>query len=1022
MHKEIVRRPIAVGMVFLSLAILGVVSLLKLPIAMLPKVSIPQITVRTQMADASATVLEQQVVQNLRNSLMQLPHLKDIHSDSRDGSGTISLRFYYGTDIDRAFVATHEKIDRTLSMLPKELERPQVMKASVTDLPVCYIQVTPRDSVTSTNFLALSKFVHSVVLRRLEQIPEVAMVDQSGVMRSQIVLIPNSPMLQMHHITMDDLERYLRNSQVHCNDLRVVDGAYEFFFSYNGSIQTRADLEKLYYKHEGVTIPLKELVSIEERMVPHQGLVLDGGKRAISLAVIQKSEARFQDLKASLNEVMNDLTAAYPSLHFEVNRDQTTLLSYAIENLKQSLWIGALLAVIVMFFFMKDFRVSLLMTITIPISLVICFMGFYWLHITMNLISISGLILGVGMMIDNAIIVMDNITQHRERGASLEDACVVGASEVFKPMLSSALTTCAVFVPLIFLSGISGALFYDQAMAITLGLGISLLVSVTFLPVVYRLIFQHDTKVDFKETHWVEKLIDIYERCMIFCMRRRGLILSLSLVVMVAGGWIGVMLPKQMIPTVAQNEFGVKISWNRPVTLVENRNRVTQILDGVKDKTTMSVAYVGTQDFVMFQGDATGVGDAMLYLSTAQSDSLDVVAQMIVDGIYDVYPEASVSVVPSENFLTLFLGGEQAPVQARFLLDDMENISPLHEVWDGLENLSALDTVPEISLKEVCQIELDPIKMQAWSIDPQQVEKMLKRTLGQETILTVSEGVSRVPVVLTMPRQKDFDFMNKGCVLNGQGDPIPLSHIAKGLAIERLKNIEGGTVGSYYPLDINHVEQLKDANLLMSAINKVVDRVKNVSVVYGGSIWERDSMINELIGVFVVSLLLLYLIMTIQFESFVLPFIVLVEVPIDLFGVMGMLWIFGQSINLMSLIGVVVMSGIIINDSILKIDTIQALMIQEHMSLYRALLVGGRRRFKSIVMTSLTTIFAMIPFLFGSGIGNDLQVPLAISVIGGMTLGTLVSLFVVPLLFVLVMKRRRNGKRRIYGESKNVSL
>ncbi|QZT38853.1 efflux RND transporter permease subunit [Halosquirtibacter xylanolyticus] len=1007
MHKEIVRRPIAIGMIFLSLTILGIVAFLKLPIAMLPKVHIPQITVRVNQPNVSASVIEQQATSPLRSSLMQLPHLKEIHSDSRDGSAVLSLRFYYGTDIDRAFIATHEKIDRTLSSLPKEMERPQVMKASVTDLPTCYIQITSKKGEDNQTFLNLSKFTQAVVLRRLEQIPEVAMIDHTGMITSQITIRPNHKALTAHHITIEALEQFMRQSQIRCNDLRVVDGAYEFYINYNGSIQTPEDLNQLMFTQGGRSIPLTRLVNIKEEMKPHQGEVIEGHRSAISLAVIQKSEARFEDLKTALNEVIVDLQKGYPELSFTITRDQTTLLAFAIDNLKQSLFIGALLAILIMFFFMKDYRVSLLMTLTIPVSLIICFMGFYFLGITMNLISISGLILGVGMMIDNAIIVMDNITQHRERGTSLDHACIEGASEVFKPMLSSALTTCAVFIPLIFLSGISGALFYDQAMAITIGLGVSLLVSVTFLPMAYRITFIRKQQVDFTENRWVKHLIHLYEKGMVYCLRHSRRMTALSFLMMVAALWMARTLPKQVMPTISQNEIGVKISWNRPITLKENRLRVHALLDNLTPKPTMSVGYLGTQDFVMFQGDQTEVGDAMIYLSAENSDQLREIEAHIQQKIFKQHPEANITFSASENFLTLFMGKQKAPLQAQFLLDDMAQVAPLQKLWEKLRQSNAIDSIPDLSMKEIYQIEIETPKMNAWQISPEAVAKVLKRSLGQETILHLTDGVTRLPIVVKSPVQHASNFLTQIEVPNANGDKVALSQFAKLVPTKRLKHIEGGTIGTYYPLDIYDVANSKEADKRILSLHKIVDEVDQVELVYGGDIWEREAMVKELMGVFIVSLLLLYLIMSIQFESFLLPFIVLLEVPIDLFGVMLMLKLFGQSINLMSLIGMVVMSGIIINDSILKIDTIQQLMIQQKMSLYKALLVGGQRRFKSIVMTSLTTILAMTPFLFGDGIGNDLQIPLALAVIGGMTLGTLVSLFIVPLLFVGMTKLQR---------------
>ncbi|HYQ57831.1 MAG TPA: efflux RND transporter permease subunit, partial [Draconibacterium sp.] len=447
MVKFLLKRPIAVTMTFVSILVLGIASLTKLPVSLMPDIDIPKITVHAQYPNHSAQELEQTVAKPLRQQLMQVAHLADIKSESCDGSCIIELDFEYGSDIDFVFIEVNEKIDRAINNLPREIQRPRVIKASATDIPVFYLNLTLKNqsetSIKSNDlfpvtqeFTELSNFSSQVIQKRIEQLQEVAMVDVSGQVFPELLIVPDNKKIEALQIKLADIEQAIRANDIDLGNLIIRDGQYQYNIRFESTLRTLKDIENIYFKIDDRLLQLKDIAQVIQHPAKRQGMVTANGKDAITMAVIKQSDAQMRDLKLRINKLIEHFQNDYPNIDFEISRNQTLLLDYSISNLQQSLILGGFLAFLLMFFFLKDLRSPFLIGITIPASLVISLLCFYIAGISINIISLSGLILGVGMMIDNSIIVIDNISQHRERGKNIWQACADGTNEVFRPLLS----------------------------------------------------------------------------------------------------------------------------------------------------------------------------------------------------------------------------------------------------------------------------------------------------------------------------------------------------------------------------------------------------------------------------------------------------------------------------------------------------------------------------------------------------------------------------------------------------------
>ena len=1016
MLEKIVHRPIAVTMCIVALAVLGVLALRYIPVSLMPDIDIPQITVQTSLPGYSAREIEYDVISPLRGRLMQVAGVKDLRSEARMDAGSIVLTFEPGSNIDLLFIEVNEKIDRAMSAMPKDMERPKVMKASAMDIPAFYLDVWLKnsgDAGNSLRFAQLGRFVRGVVCKRIEQLPQTAMVDISGTVGTEIDCIPDYEKLSALGLTVKDIEAAIQRNNITLEALSVVDGLYRYNIHFDSQLLTRDDIADIYLNHQGRLLQLKDLCRIEERVAQRNGLVRHQRTDAVTMAVIKQNDAQMKDLQQSMNLLLDDLRREYPDICFELTRDQTRLLSYTISNLEGNLYAGALLACLVLFLFMRQWRLSLLIVLSIPLSLILTLLCFYLLGISLNIISLSGLILGVGMIVDNSIIVIDNIMQRWRGGLPLRDAVVKGTSEVFTPMLSSVLTTCSVFIPLIFLSGMAGALFYDQAMGVTIALFASLVVASVVIPVYFHSIYcrrsdggpSRAETVPQTESRWEERLLGRpYERVMNWVLRHAGKCLLAALCIIPATVYILKEIEKERMPHVRQSDTLMAIDWNDGISTQENDRRTKLLMEELGDAVKTSTSMVGTQEFLLPHTKEITASEAVVYLQSHSEEELDKAKAKVTATLERLYPKASVAFGEPGNIYDLIFSTDEADLEIH--LQDIDGRRPdvlaARQFTDTLRahfpGIILMPVVTETNIQYVADTE----QMALYRVSYEALYARMKELLSRNRIFDINDGAQSVPVVIGV-REKERLRLLEGTVRNTDGTEVPIAYLVREQRGEDFKHLQAGGGGEYYSIGLNASD--REVERVMDFVHEYVHRPQSqLSASMSGGYFSSRRMIGELSLVLSVALALLYFILTAQFESFIQPFIILLEMVVDVFCVALVLWLLGETLNVMSMIGLIVMSGIIINDSILKVDTINRLR-RGGMPLLHAIMEAGHSRLRPIVMTSLTTILALLPFLQRSDMGSALQYPLSLTLIIGMTAGTLVSLFFVPMLYYIIYRR-----------------
>ena len=935
MIKFLIQRPIAVLMAFTACFIIGLVTYSTLPISLLPNIAIPEITIQVSAANTSARELENTIVKPLRSQLIQVSTLKDIHSESRDGAGIIRLSFDFGTNTDLAFIEVNEKIDAAMNYLPKETERPKVIKASVTDIPAFYLNLTLKNdsaySITGQqSFLDLCEFAESVIKRRIEQLEEVAMVDVTGLVERQVQIVPDEDMLSMLGISIEDIESTLAANNVEPGSMTVRDGYYEYNIKFSTLLRTAEDVENIYLRK---------------------------GDRIVQFI--------------------------------------------------------CLVAVL----FLGDVKSPLVIGLSMVVSIVISFVFFYLCNMSLNIISLAGLILALGMMIDSSIIVTENISQYRERGYSLRRACITGTSEVVTPMLSSSLTTIAVFAPLIFMSGIAGAIFYDQAFSVTVGLMVSYFTGIMLLPVLYLLVYRtgiHTRKwkwLSFKfnnpiKDHTLDRFYDAGVDWVFSHKTFSVLFCAISIPLCV---FFFFFIDKQRMPDIEENELIARIEWNENIHVDENRRRVDELFKELEEPVAEHTASIGRQDFLLNRERELSSSEAELYFRTETPETISPLQQEIYRRLKERYPLSVISFSPPETvFEKLFVTGEP-DIIAEFYTRNKAK-APEAETIRRVEKDLARKTgiAPTgIAFENQLNLSISKEKLLLYRVSYNELYRILKTAFRENSVTMLHSYQQYLPISVAGSEKTVNEILQETLIQTepdnkGNIEYIPLRELVTIAPAEDLKSITSGRNGEYVPFNFYDVQ---NGDKLMREVKQVAEETKEWDTGFSGSFFSNREMLDELVVILFISLLLMYFILASQFESFLQPLLVLAEIPIDVAFALLLLWLCGHTLNLMSAIGLIVTCGIVINDSILKLDAINELR-KAGVPLLEAIHEAGRRRLRPIIMTSLTTIFAMVPLLFSSDMGSELQKPLSIAMIGTMSVGTAVSLFIIPLLYWFIYRKK----------------
>lgn len=1010
MVRFLLARPIAVFMTFMAMIVFSVIVLSSLPISLLPPIDVPQIVVKVNYPNASPEAIEQNVLSTIREGLITLNGLEEMDSKAGSEVGTIRLTFDYSTKMELAYIDVNEKIDRLTNSLPEDLGRPEVIRINTSDIPVARVQVIPKEGIDEVE---VSQLAENVLKKRIEQLPGVSLVDINGKKERIITVSPNDQALAALGMSQQNIINAIQNSNRDLPGISVKDGQFRYYLRLASRVDTPDDIRKLPIRtNDGAIIPLQKLAEVNYETKEMLGYHLYGEQESLVITVHKQASAKMNELMPELKESIELFKTDYPQVEFDLTQDQSNLLNAAISNLETSLLFGGIFAFAVLFLFMKDYRLPLIIGVSLPSSLVISFLIFYFFDLSINIISLSGLALGIGMLIDNAIIVLDNITRKRDEGLSIFEACVEGVNEVMGALISSVMTTLAVFVPLVFLSGISGALFFDQAVAVAAILSVSLAVAFILLPMLYLLLFQKSKKVlDKEEGPFFKRILSMYEIGYSKISSGRKIAITCFMILIPLGLMVSFLLKTEGLPEIEKLDATLEIEWNEPIGALENKGRIQALVKTLEGTYQQAESEIGVRQFLLFDGE-NSIQQAFLYLLFENQEIKEEQIKQISEHIKSNYPEASFVLGDAPNAFDQLFSSNSPYYEVRW--KDLSSKEPVEEEkmdpWLSQFPTQNWERGPGLQKESSVVFSLRSDKLATYEIPLSEVQDQISKLFGTFTITDIRRFGEVTPIRLKEPGERFENLLRTKTVSASDSASYELAEFVDYEYEDHYKYItadRGGIYQSVNILDENPDEMKSDFFKWGQS--------KDLGVEMTGQYFRDRENLIQLVGILAISVLLLYFILAAQFESFIQPLIVVFTLPLGIGGSFLVLWIFGASLNVMSAIGLVVMLGIMVNDAILKIDTINRLRekyadieeISPEEGLEKALHEAGQIRLKPILMTSITTILALIPIVFSSGLGADLQRPLVYAVIGGLTIGTITALYFVPLAYWFFVPKKK---------------
>jgi multidrug efflux pump subunit AcrB len=990
----LLKRPIAVFMVLLVALSLSVLAFLKLPISLLPDKDVPEITVSVRFPNSPPEEIEQNILKPIRETMLAVNGLKHIETIAHNEAGSVMLHFEYETPMELAYIEVNEKLDKLTNALPRSLERPLVVKASTSDIPIARVQVL---STTDDDLVSTSELARFTLKRRLEQLEGIGLVDINGWKQNVIRVAPDATRLASLGLTDNALITAIQDANLQLGALTVRDGNYRYFLKVSSRLSDPDEIGQLPVQlpNGNESVKLNQIAKIFSEVEKPLGFHLFNGNDAIVITVHKQATAKMTEVMPRLYEAVEQFRQDYSQLNFEITQDQSLLLDISIDNLSQALLWGGLFAFAVLFLFMGNWREPFIMGIVLPVSLLLSFSLLYLLNISLNIISLSGLALGLGMLVDNSIVIVDNISLKRREGLLLTDACVQGTHEVIIPLISSALTNLAVFIPLIFMSGITGALFYDQALSVTAILTSSVLCTFILVPLLYKLLYQNNNTHLPEDSRFFITMKRWYHRSFLFVFRYKLTSLLLMGVFIPVSILLFIYLPKTGFPLIERTESVINIDWNEPIPVTESKARIMQLVESYKPYVAHTEAEVGQRQF-MLGTDVFTAQQATLYLKYPNQHAKNNFDTTLVHQLKSRFPLARIDMQNAPNAFEQLFTSRQPHYEARFREPKSLKTLPdstAQALFQKTAHHMPVTAGKGFETETVAVINLDFIKMKTYQVDYADLIRKLNLVFGDFLITDFKDFGKVTPVRFTTVPGDFTHLLQTNTVRSANGKDYPVTEFIQMRYEDHYKNLTADASGMYQSLLLTSVPDVKNTDDFFTGLA----RNFNLSVDFSGQWFENEANLKQLFFILLVSVLLMYFILTAEFESFRQPLLVMVSIPLGFAGSLLLLWALGGTLNVMSGIGLVVVLGILDNDAILKIDRINRL--RQHLPLAQAIEQAGLDRLKPIVMNTCTNVLAITPILFASGLGADLQQPVAITTIGGLIAATFTALYFIPTLY-----------------------
>lgn len=1033
-----VKRPVTNIMIFSAIIILALYSLTRLGIDMMPEIEPPAISVISIYEGASPEDVEIKVSEPLENQLATTPGIEKITSRSLEGVSAITLKFVWGTNLDEASNDIRDRIERAkrfLPDIPEEMDTPSVLKFNTAMMPILGVGITAQQS-----YPELFDMIDKRVGDPLRQLPGVGTVQLGGGLKRQINIWIDRHKLEGYGFSILELNNVLAKENITQPAGSIKSGLTDYLLRVPGEFATPDEINSVILgKRNGNLVYLKDVARVEDGFKEKTHIVRINRSQGILMMIQKQTGTNTVEVAGRVKKKLDELQKILPKdVKMYLVFDASEEVIDSLNSLKSTVWIGGVLVILVVWFFLRQLLPSLIIALTIPFSLLIAFIYLFLSGKTINTISLSSLTIAIGMVVDNAIVVVDNIHRHLERGQRPQEASIFGTSEMFLAIAASTLTTVVVFLPMLFITGVVGIMFSELAIIVTVTLLASLFTAATFSPMLCSKWIRVDNgraKAKFKwfnkfyqlSEHWFKSWEEFYSKCLAWCLGHKKIVIF---------GFMGAFIFSLFLTRFVGNEFvpetdsgELRTTLNLPIgTRVEETDKVAAKIENIfkEEVPEKKFIYVGSgqsQGIGAVMGSQSGThitsGGAKVVPKTERKRSIKEIAQIIRKRIKQIPGVLKTDISTGNPLGRIITGTSGKQVQVEVIghsFEDTDAVAQkIKEIIEKTPGAIDVSISRELNRPEL-RIEVYREKAAALGLNMRTIADSIKTFVEGATATKYREKGETYDIYVRLEerfRAKPEDVENLSIVSSFTGKQVKLSTIA------RVYETTG-------PLEIERKNRERvlrvECNTYKRSMGNVIEDIKkslqkitipsDIVINFGGEAEEQAKAFRDLTLLILLGIALVYMVMAAQFESLLDPFIVMFAIPFTFTGVVLGFVLTQTTLSIITFLGMVMLMGIVVNNAIVLISYINILRARG-LSMLEAVTIGGKERLRPVLMTTITTLAGLLPLAISTGEGSEIWQPLGITMLGGLTLSTLITMFFVPTLYAVFETHiKKNGGKK----------
>ena len=1032
LYSGAVKRPVMTTLGFVAVLIIGLFSLTKLPIDLFPDIETNTIMVMTSYPGASAEDIEQNVTRPLENTLNSVEHLKHITSKSKENISIITLEFEFGYDIDVLTNYTRDKLDMVKSYLPDDAENPIIFKFSTDMMPIILLSVEANESMPG-----LYKILDENVANPLARVDGVGSVSVSGAPKREIHIYVDPIKLEAYNLTIETISSIIGAENRNIPGGTFDIGSNTYSLRVEGEFNDSRDMGNIVVgARNGSAIYLRDVATIDDSLQERAQQAYTNGKKGAMIIVQKQSGANSVEISNKVIAEIPNLQKNLPSdVKLNVIVDTSDNIRNTIASLAETIFFALLFVIIVVFAFLGRWRATIIIGITIPISLIASFIYLFATGETLNIISLSALSISIGMVVDDAIVVLENVTTHIERGSAPKQAAIHGTNEVAISVVASTLTLIAVFYPLTLVTGMAGVLFKQLGWMVCIMMVISTVCALTLIPMLCsQMLRLNPKKAGFQKfiEKALDKVDDVYAKMINACVTHKRKTVLVCTLAFVGSCMLMKFIGSEFVPASDNGRVGVTLELP-----IGTRTEISQkIAEKIHDEwrakypeikvLNYSVGQASTDNtFASMQNNGSHIVsmNISLYSVTQRDRSIFEITNMMREDLKQ-YPELEKSQVNVGGSRGGGMNGQSTLDYEVYGWDFTETDSVAQQIKHILQNTTGIAdiTISRSDYQPEYHVDFDREKLARYGLNLATAATYLRNRINGSTASYYREDGEEydIKVMYAPEHRTSIEDIENILIYNAAGQGIRVRDLGK--VVER---VSPPTIERKDRQRIITVQGVVNGELPMSEIIANVqpnldalDLPNGVYIELSGSYEDQQESFADLGMLAVLIIILVYIVMAAQFESYAYPGIIMTSVPFAFTGIVLILWLTGTTLNIMSMIGAIMLIGIVVKNGIVLIDYIQ-LNRERGMSIRSAVVLGGKSRLRPIVMTSLTTILGMVPMAISAGEGAEMWKPMAIAVIGGLTFSTLVTLLFVPAMYCLFAGAGVRNQRRKFAKKIN---